>query len=458
MSEPSETLSGRPGTSSGCSPTRCGRSSRPSGSRAGSRTRSPRSPRPPPRSSPTGPRSSPRASCAPCATRATGCGRWSRSAPAASPPAPWSCSRCAAAAAAGQGRPALARPSGSGRSGRRRGSFAAPPASPAPRRRRAAPRIRWRKLSSVLTGRKPRIDVAAADDEAPDGDDEVDDAEPERVLAGGVAGDEQAERAGEDVDEVEPGVDARGCRRRRRPRRGCRTRRCRRSRRCRATTSSAADQRSRRAGRGWAVVASIGGAIVGSPIPMAADLLPPPRPRDRRLLLLLRAADLPRVHDADPGRHALPGVRAASGPRSSQGRRRGRRLRRRPGDLRPDRAQRRRLPGRDRRRQRRPQRPRAARSSIDFGLFGPVGRRRRVVPARHRRLPPRRPDPHRLQHVRCSSSSAGCWSRRSARRASSPSTSPRCSPARSGRSLLDPERAHASAPRARSSASSAPPS
>ena len=39
------------GTSRACSPTRCGRSSRPSGSRAGSRTPSRRSPRPPPRSS-----------------------------------------------------------------------------------------------------------------------------------------------------------------------------------------------------------------------------------------------------------------------------------------------------------------------------------------------------------------------------------------------------------------------
>ena len=70
-----------------------------SGSPAGSRTPSPRSPRPLPRSSPTGPRSSPRASCGRCATRATGCARWSRSAPAASPPGPWSCSSCAAAAA-----------------------------------------------------------------------------------------------------------------------------------------------------------------------------------------------------------------------------------------------------------------------------------------------------------------------------------------------------------------------
>ena len=35
-----------------------------------------------------------------------------------------------------------------------------------------------------------------------------------------------------------------------------------------------------------------------------------PIARDRRLVFLLRAADLPGLHDADLGRHALPGVRA----------------------------------------------------------------------------------------------------------------------------------------------------
>ena len=68
------------------------------------------------------------------------------------------------------------------------------------------------------------------------------------------------------------------------------------------------------------------------------DLLPPPGPRDRRLLLELRAADLPRLHDADPGRHALPGVRAASGRRCDGDRRR--RSRRAGAHLRPDRDQR----------------------------------------------------------------------------------------------------------------------
>ena len=39
-------------------------------------------------------------------------------------------------------------------------------------------------------------------------------------------------------------------------------------------------------------------------------VLSPSRSRDRRLVLELRQADLPGLHDADPGRHALPGVLA----------------------------------------------------------------------------------------------------------------------------------------------------
>ena len=42
--------------------------------------------------------------------------------------------------------------------------------------------------------------------------------------------------------------------------------------------------------------------------PRMADVLPPSRPRDGRLLLELRQPDLPGLHDADAGRHALPGV------------------------------------------------------------------------------------------------------------------------------------------------------
>ena len=45
-------------------------------------------------------------------------------------------------------------------------------------------------------------------------------------------------------------------------------------------------------------------------------LLPPPRPRDRRRLLALRAADLPRLHDPDLGRDALPRVRGRQDRRS----------------------------------------------------------------------------------------------------------------------------------------------
>ena len=40
-------------------------------------------------------------------------------------------------------------------------------------------------------------------------------------------------------------------------------------------------------------------------------LLPPLQPRDRRLVLQLRQPDLPGLHDADAGRHALPGLREA---------------------------------------------------------------------------------------------------------------------------------------------------
>ncbi len=46
-------------------------------------------------------------------------------------------------------------------------------------------------------------------------------------------------------------------------------------------------------------------------------LLPPPLARDRRVLLELRAPDLPGLHDEHARRHALPGVRAASARRSS---------------------------------------------------------------------------------------------------------------------------------------------
>ena len=43
-------------------------------------------------------------------------------------------------------------------------------------------------------------------------------------------------------------------------------------------------------------------------------LLPPPQPRDGRLVLELRTPDLPGLHDADARRHALPRVLAAEDP------------------------------------------------------------------------------------------------------------------------------------------------
>ena len=109
--------------------------------------------------------------------------------------------------------------------------------------------------------------------------------------------------------------------------------------------------------------------------PDGSDLLPPPQPRDRRLLLLLRAADLPRLHDPDPGRDALPGVRQPADQGGAGRRRRRGRLRQRARRPRPDRAQRRRLPGRDRERQRRLQR-----RQRQLG-------RRRLRPLRRRRSP-----------------------------------------------------------------------
>ena len=49
--------------------------------------------------------------------------------------------------------------------------------------------------------------LTAADRESPERERHVEGAEPERVPARGVAGDEQAERAGEDVEDVDPAVD-----------------------------------------------------------------------------------------------------------------------------------------------------------------------------------------------------------------------------------------------------------
>ena len=99
-----------------------------------------------------------------------------------------------------------------------------------------------------------------------------------------------------------------GTRRRRRPG-GAR----RASTRCSSPPSPTAARGSRRAppvivaSRGLTARATAPADSV--PARRMADLLPPPQPRDGRLLLDLRPADLPGLHDADAGRHALPGVR-----------------------------------------------------------------------------------------------------------------------------------------------------
>ena len=59
-------------------------------------------------------------------------------------------------------------------------------------------------------------------------------------------------------------------------------------------------------------------ALLASSAPADGHLLPPSEPRDRRLVLQLRPADLPRLHDADAGRDALPGVLAADAPRCAR--------------------------------------------------------------------------------------------------------------------------------------------
>ena len=157
-----------------------------------------------------------------------------------------------------------------------------------------------------------------------------------------------------------------------------------------------------------------------------------PEPRDRRLLLLLRAADLPRVHDPDPGRHALPGVRQPA----------------HPGGPNPtgtpsgfgafpatvvliainvivyliEVAQRRR-------------RASANSASRRSTTWAASGARRWTKAATGGGRSPRASSTSAsstsASTCTCCSSSAGCWSPRSARRASSSSTSPRSWPARS---------------------------
>ena len=177
-------------------------------------------------------------------------------------------------------------------------------------------------------------------------------------------------------------------------------------------------------------------------VAVARDLLPAPRPRDERLVLALRAADLPRVHDAVPGRDALPRVRRRPHARPTA-------IALRPPrgavrDLRPDRAQRRSSSS-----------PRsqaaAAAASLDGG--GQLDHRRRPgCGPRGRRAasgtgssPAASCTPARCtcsSTCSCSTSSAGSSSRRSAPRAlARRSTSSRCSRRARG-AAAEPRPAH----------------
>ena len=147
--------------------------------------------------------------------------------------------------------------------------------------------------------------------------------------------------------------------------------------------------------------------------PARGDLLPPPRPRDRRALLELRAADLPRLHDHHVGRHALPGVRAPA--HAGDARHRGR--------PRPTRVLTYVLIGISVVALHRPGRPAAGRARPGSATAaaparapcrGVDGGRRRVLAPDHRGLPARRPVPPARSTCSPSTSSAGCSSRRSA--------------------------------------------
>ena len=185
------------GTSSRCWPTRCGRSSRPSGSRAGSRRRFAAVTRPPPRSSPTGPRSS--------RSRAAGAARSAQ-----------------LGAAGGRGRRRRRRHRGAGP------ARAAPPQQAQERERptlasarafsRAACRRRREQAeqaedqrpglrSSRSAGRKPRI-AAPGSSARPQTPSAVEQARRRaRRRASAAAGEQQPERPERRVEQVEPGVD-----------------------------------------------------------------------------------------------------------------------------------------------------------------------------------------------------------------------------------------------------------
>ena len=126
------------------------------------------------------------------------------------------------------------------------------------------------------------------------------------------------------------------------------------------------------------------------------DLLPPPEPRDRRALLELRAADLPRLHDPRRSGCAARSARASARQVRDDARDHGRA----GAHLRPDRDLRGRLRRRGgRRRERHRQRLRRQPAVRGGRAARPDGRRRRLLAARHRRLPARRLLPPALQHV-----------------------------------------------------------
>ena len=190
-----------------------------------------------------------------------------------------------------------------------------------------------------------------------------------------------------------------------------------------------------------------------------ALLLPPSGPRDPRLVLGVRTADLRRVHDVRPGRDPLPGSRerrrrqavpAAHDPERAASDE----CRRGTGDDGADRAQRRRL--RDHRRAGRRHQPPGGPALLDWALQrrGRLGRR--VVAARDGDVPARQHAPPGLQHVR--PLLARHDHRAGARNAALPARLRRLGSRRiGGRTLVQLGlRRHGRRLRARSSASSAP--
>ncbi len=129
-------------------------------------------------------------------------------------------------------------------------------------------------------------------------------------------------------------------------------------------------------------------------------MLPPSEPGNGGHLLHVRPADLPGLHGLRGGRDQVSGMRGPRDRREEDGS--ADRQRRRPGHRRDhheglDRSQRGDLPRPDRPGQRRPRHRRPP--LRQRGSLRAAGRRRRVVAARHLRVPAREPDPPSLQHA-----------------------------------------------------------